>query len=301
MYLEFSHSPYLIFFLAVPLLFGIYLITLRVSRRKALQFANFEAIARVKGIDIFSKNIFSFILSAVILVLIILSLSGMTLHTVIKASSFSFVIAIDSSKSMSAVDVLPTRLDAAKEFSANFIRTAPISTRIGVISFSGSSMIEQELTDNKDLTISAIKNIGLREVEGTDLDEAVITSTNLLRGENGKSIILVGDGQINVGKIQDAIDYANKNDVIINAIGVGTLEGGRTDAGFSKLEEDTLKALAFNTGGKYILYNNTDINGIFNLALREVGIDLSAYLLMAALVLFILQYFLANTRFKIFP
>ena len=46
------------------------------------------------------------------------------------------VIAIDTSKSMVATDVPPTRLDAAKRAAREFARIVPRSTKIGLVTFS---------------------------------------------------------------------------------------------------------------------------------------------------------------------
>ena len=109
-------KPSFLFLLAlIPLIILIHFVTLRRKRSHALNFANFEAIARIKGVDLLSKNIFVLILTTIISLLLILSLSGLTLHRTVFASSFSFVVAIDSSRSMEANDFSPNRIEAAKE------------------------------------------------------------------------------------------------------------------------------------------------------------------------------------------
>jgi Ca-activated chloride channel family protein len=306
MFISFSNPEYFLFLLLIPLLFLIHLFTLRNKNKNALNFANFEAISRVKGRGLISKNISILILSVLLVLLLVLAVSGVNLHVLKKASSFSFVIAIDTSSSMAAKDIFPSRLEAAKETSNKFIEALPSNTRVGVVSFSGNSFIHQDVTDNKYLLASAVNEIELSDVEGTDIGEAVITSSNLLISENSKAIVLLSDGQINVGGIDKTIEYANKNNVIINTIAIGTEQGGETEYGISKLDEDSLKALSYNTEGNFFNANEkqgllSSFENAMNLTEKKVAIDLTPYLIIASLIVFLIEFFLLNTRYKVLP
>src|SRR3989344_7369753 len=107
MYISFSHPLYLVFLFAIPILIFLHFFSLRSRRRDSLKFANFDAIARVKGIDLYSKNIFKLVVDILFVVILVFALSGLSLHNEVDASSFSFVIAIYSSQSMTAVDMKP--------------------------------------------------------------------------------------------------------------------------------------------------------------------------------------------------
>jgi len=304
--INFTRIIYLYFLLLAPLAILIHFLTLKWKRSRALQFANFEAIAKVKGIDLLSKNTSILMLTSLILVVLVFSLAGMQVQMTLTATDFSFGIAIDTSKSMEATDFLPSRLEAAKEMATDFIELLPKTTKVAVVSFSGNAFIEQSITADKTILRQAIKEIPLSTVGGTDLGEAVITSSNLLAGENSKAIILLSDGQINVGTIEDVINYANDESVVIHTIGIGTEEGGETSFGLSKLDEQSLQAISFNTGGKFFMAKNKQelrdsLNAILELKEKKVFVDFSSYLLIAALVLIILEFVLINTRFKIFP
>lgn len=302
----FSHPQYLFFLFAIPLIVFIHFFSLGNKKKHALKFANFDAIARIEGVDFFSKNVVLLFLNLLIVILLVFSVSGLTLHTTRESSSFSYVLAVDSSQSMEADDVFPNRINAAKDAAIDFIDKAPFGIRAGVISFGGGSKIEIEVTQRKDEIKSAIRSIGIGGYGGTDIYEAVLTSANTLKGESAKSIILLSDGQINVGSIDDAIDYANKNDVIVNTIGIGTVEGGNTEYSFSKLDEDSLKSLAYNTGGTYFSGNDAEnlsksFSGILDLTEKKVSIELFDYLVMAALILLVISFFLSNTKYVSLP
>jgi len=306
MEINFTHPDYLFLLAVIPAIVLVHFITLSQKKGQALKFANFDAISRIKGIELYSKNIFILSLTVLISLLLVLSLSGMTIQRIITSSSFSFVISIDSSKSMEANDMIPTRMEAAKQTALNFVDSTPTGTRIGVVSFSGNSFIEHELTQEKSLIKSSIQNIQISSVGGTDLYEAIITSTNMLKQEDFRSVIILSDGQINVGNLDDAIDYANENDVIIHSIAIGTNEGGITSYGLSKIDEDSLKAVAYNTGGEFFRAEDKEtlsssLSNILTLERKKVSFDISNYLLIASIFLFVFEYFLINTRYRIFP
>jgi Ca-activated chloride channel family protein len=297
---------YLLLLNLIPLIILVHFVTLKRKRSHALEFANFEAIARIKGVDLISKNIFILVLTSVIITLLTFSLAGITLQRTVYSSSFSFSLAIDSSKSMEATDFSPNRLEAAKQTALAFIDTVPAGTKMVIVSFSGNSFIEQRLTNDKTLLRQAVRGIPLSSVGGTDIAEAIITSTNLLEGEDAKAVILISDGRVNVGTIDDAITYANNNDVITHTIAIGTEEGGETSYGISKVDIDALKAIAYNTGGQSFRAENPDefkqqMLSIMELKFKKTSSSIVSYTTLLAMILFVIEYILVNTRYRVLP
>jgi len=302
MIFSFSHPQYLFLLFIIPILFFIHFFSLSNRKKVALKFANFDAIARIQGVDFFSKNIVNLLLSLLIVSSMIFAVSGLTVQVFKQSSSFSFVIVIDSSESMGADDFEPNRITAAKQTAMDFVDEAPVGVRMGVVSFSGNAYIEQDMSTDKIEIKNSINEIKIEGWGGTDLYEAVIASVNLLEDEDVKAIILLSDGQINVGKIEDIVDYSNKKEVIIHSIAIGTKEGGKTSYAISKLDEDTLESISYNTGGDYFLAENKEtlsqsFLNILNLTRKKVSIKLSDYLMLFALSLFVLEFFLSNTRY----
>lgn len=298
---SFSHPQYLFLLFIIPLFFMIHFFSLSNKKRVALKFANFDAIAKIKGVDFFSKNIVILCLNLLIISSMVLAVSGLNIQVSKESSSFSFVVAIDASESMGADDFYPNRITVAKQTAIDFIDEAP-EIRVGIVSFSGNTYIDQDMSEDKVEIKNAIDNIKIDGWGGTDLYEAVITSANLLKNEEYKSIILLSDGQINIGKLEDIIDYAQKKDVIIHAIAIGTKEGGRTTYAISKLDEDSLKSISYNTGGGYFLAEDKEALSqsfldILKLTKKKVSIKFSDYLVLFAIILFIIEFFLANTKY----
>ena len=306
MEIYFTHPNMLVFLFAIPIVILIHFLSIKSSKSVALRFANFEAISRIKGVDFFSKNLTILLVSSILVSLMIMSLAGLTIKVERQASEFSYIIAIDSSESMGANDFYPNRLAAAKEVASNFVDSSSFGSRIGIVSFSGNALIEQTVTDDKMLIKGAINRINITSIGGTDISETVVTSINALFAEESKSIIIISDGQLNTGSMNYAIDYANRNNVVIHTIGIGTLQGGNTSYGFSRIDENSLKSMAYNTKGTYNLASNNDllytyINSIFTFKLKNVPIDLSNYLLIAAIFVFIIEFLLINTKYRIYP
>ena len=304
MLFSFSHPQYLFLLLIIPLFFIIHFYSLGNKKRVALNFANFDAIARIKGIDFFSKNIINLILNSLIILLLVFAFSGLTVQVSKKASSFSFFVIIDSSQSMETDDFYPDRVTVAKEVAIEFVDKVPLEVRIGIVSFSGNAYVEQDLSDDKTEVKNSISNIKVEGWGGTDLYEAVITSSKLLSDEEYKAIILLSDGQINVGKLEDIINYAQRNDIIIHSIAIGTRtkEGEEISYAISELDEDFLKSISYNTGGIYSFAGDKSALSqsfldISNLTTKKVSIKFFNYLILAVIVLFIIEFFLINTRY----
>ena len=293
MYLSFQNPLYLYFLLLIPILVVIHFFNYKFLRNESLKFANFKAIGRVKGIDVYSRNYLSIVLNVLMFSLIIFLISGLTLNKEVESSLFSFVIAIDSSQSMGATDIDPNRLEAAKKNSINFIESLPEESRIGIVSFAGNTFIENKLTTDKKELKKSINEINTIEFGGTDVFEAISISINLLEGERNKAIVLFSDGQVNVGDINEIIELARQSRIIVNTIGIGTREGGLTNFGISQIDEDTLKQLAENTDGTFFKAgSNKEMEDAFKelapLTSRTSAIDLSNYLIVIIIILFIL-------------
>jgi Ca-activated chloride channel homolog len=301
--------PYFLFLLfLVPLYVFIYFFSFLYHKKRAVNFPNFEAMERVSGSGIFSRTFFSFYLTLIILILVILSLAGATLSFETLSSSYDYVIAIDNSGSMKAIDYTPNRLTAAKELAKAFVDSLPVGSNVGVLEFSGNIESIQPLTTSKIKVKMAIDSIDFSEIEGTDMYNTILVSGRLLERSDNKAIILLSDGRINIGTLYQAVQYSTENKIMINSFAIGTKEGGvlPNDMGISKLDEDSLKSLSYNTGGKFFKVENPDqLSEAFSSLLvksqKQVSLELSMYFLLAVVLIFTINWILYNFRLRIFP
>ncbi|PIZ50354.1 hypothetical protein COY28_05480, partial [Candidatus Woesearchaeota archaeon CG_4_10_14_0_2_um_filter_57_5] len=186
--------------LSIPLLVLSHIIALRIVRKKALAFANFEAIERVTGKRVVSRNTGVLVVRSVVFCMLILSAAGPVLWHYGVTESTTTVLAIDASASMLADDFSPNRLEAAKQAALMFLQNASPGSRVGVVSFSGTAEVLVQPTQDDTIAHSVIENLRVMTAGGTDLGEALITSVNLLISDpRSKRIILLTDGRSTVG------------------------------------------------------------------------------------------------------
>ncbi|MEM3877555.1 MAG: VWA domain-containing protein, partial [Candidatus Woesearchaeota archaeon] len=285
-------------------------------KRRAIRFANFEVIRRIVGpqgnianVHFVSSNILLLLIRVFSLTLLILASAGAQLRYRALVTSQSFVIAIDASSSMLANDVIPNRLSAAKESAFSFVNSLS-QGRVGVIDFAGAAFVKQPITDDLLSVKSSIKTIEVENVGGTAIGEAIITASNMLSQEQfAKTIILITDGQNNVGAgIDEAIEHANAYNIAIYTIGIGTEQGGsfiKTEL-VSKLDEDSLKTIAEKTGGSYFKASTPEelksaYQQIISARVRNTAFNLSEVFLPLGIILIFLEWTLLNTRYRTLP
>jgi Mg-chelatase subunit ChlD len=130
----------------------------------------------------------------------------------------------------------------------------PFGTEVGVISFSGDALVLQTPDSSKIRVKMALDNVDYGVIQGTNVYNALLAANKLFGGEQLKSVVLISDGQLNVADAPQIIRYINRNNLVVNTIAVGTEEGGLTEFDtISKVDEDFLKSLAFNSDGRFLM------------------------------------------------
>ncbi|MFB6197045.1 MAG: VWA domain-containing protein, partial [Halobacteriaceae archaeon] len=84
---------------------------------------------------------------------------------------------------MTASDIEPERIDEARRIGEQLIATMQdrgSAGTLGLLSFSGSTYIEETLTDNYRKIRRSLEELQIREEGGTDLAGAIVTGVNLL-------------------------------------------------------------------------------------------------------------------------
>ena len=218
------------------------------------------------------------------------------------------VLALDISGSMSAHDFTPSRFAAAKDVAIKFINQRS-DDNIGLVVFAGESLSLMPLTNDRAALINAVKTSALNR----------ITSGKA----KSKSIILLTDGTNNAGDVppSTAARIAKQKGVKVYTIGVGTNGSIQiTDPyGFStttmetKIDEESLKNIASQTGGKY--FRATDermLNEVFAEidSLEKTTLDVDKYTttdenfipwIMAALACYVLCLIIRYTVLRRIP
>ena len=314
----FEHANNLWFLLALPLLVIAHYYFLRHAKKRGLRFANFRALKRITGQRLITKNYLLLTLRLTVLIFAILAVSGTVMWYEGESNNNDFVIAIDTSASMAAQDIPPTRLAAAKNDAKLFLEALDSETRIGVITFSGVALIEVIPTTDKKEVEKVIDRITFLEAGGTDIPSAIVTSTNLLLDNTkGRAIILITDGSNTIetfldASMQRAVNYAQEQHVKIHAIGIGETGGpiGYLPEYYNVsavYNEENLLNLTTATGGIYAKADDADaLFEAFQDIAQETSRqtlrrDLRPHFLLLALILLFVEWILVNTRFRTLP
>ncbi len=195
-----------------------------------------------------------------------------------EGAGIDIMLAIDVSGSMTAQDLLPNRLEAAKKVAVDFVDKRK-TDRIGIVVFSGESFTQCPLTTDHNVLIAAIQNIrsGIL-ADGTAIGDGLGTAVDRLRTSKTKSkiIVLLTDGENNGGLVdpKTAKEIAKSFNIKVYTIGVGTdgeatiptqgLLGVEMQKIKVSIDEKLLTEIATETSGKYFrAKDNEGLAGIY--------------------------------------
>lgn len=182
------------------------------------------------------------------------------------------LLCLDTSQSMEADDLLPNRLEAAKQVSKAFVQSRK-DDRIGLVVFSGIALTQCPLTTDHATLLTFIDTLspGMIPIQGTAIGNGLATSVNRLKDLPGQSkvIILLTDGRSNAGEIEpkQAAELAASFGLRVYAIGVGTDGAGALAGlmGAGGIDMQSLTEMAMLTGGKaFRATNNQGLAEIYS-------------------------------------
>jgi Ca-activated chloride channel homolog len=170
------------------------------------------------------------------------------------------VVAIDTSGSMGAIDVPPTRLEAAKSAAEAFVEDLPDTVNVGVVSFAGSSSVLAAPTTDHDQVQRQIRDLDLGG-GGTAIGEAVFSSLEQVERVAAEAegepvptrVVVLSDGANTAGRSpEQAAAAAVEGDMPVSTITYGTPDGVVESDGRTlqvPVNGETLRELAEATGG----------------------------------------------------
>lgn len=266
---------YLNFLLLVPIIMLFFIFT-GISKRKRIEkFADRVVIEKLLPSKSFVRDRARKILIVITAGFLILALArpqiGTTL-TMTRRHGVDILVAIDTSLSMLAQDIKPSRLEKAKlEISSLIDRLR--GDRVGILTFAGTSFVQCPLT----LDYSAAKMFlsiiepGMMPIQGTAIGGAIRTARKafIKKERKYKVLILLTDGEDHDTNPIEAADKAKQEGIVIYAIGIGTRKGEpipvmdqsgnvkeykkdrNGEIVMTRLDEDILQKVALITNGKY--------------------------------------------------
>ena len=330
---RFGHSEYLLIVYLSPIIILLFWYFFRQQKQKMAIFAEAHLHSIVYSKYSGLKTISKFVLFFISFVLIALSLASPQIGDKLKEvrqTGIDVFILLDVSKSMKAQDIQPNRLDKAKFDIYRLIQNLR-GDRIGLNIFSGQSYVQFPLTTDysaANLFLNAVDENSVPQ-QGTAIADAIKMALSSFKYEakTQKAIIIITDGEDHEGDIDSALEEANKNNIKVFTIGLGSPSGSpiplqnsndfkRDKDGnivITKLNENLLREIASKGNGKYFLgsSNRDDLEQIYNELARiektEFGMtkvidyeDKYFYLLIPALLILLLEGFITNSKSKFF-
>ena len=276
--IEFAQPYFFALFLLIPILIFWYAKT---NNRRSASIQISTTTAKGLGTWKVSFRHVPFICRIICIAILITALANPQTNNEEKnteGEGIDIILCIDVSGSMSAQDLTPNRLEAAKNVAIDFINRRP-TDRIGIVIFSGESFTQCPLTSDKNVLVSAVQNIhfGLLE-DGTAIGSGLSTSVDRIRNSKTKTkiVILLTDGENNSGLIdpKTAKEIAKAFGIKVYTIGVGTdgmaPQPVQTPLGVQmqsvkvSIDEKLMKQIAEETGGKYFRAKDNDgLSGIY--------------------------------------
>jgi Ca-activated chloride channel family protein len=208
-----------------------------------------------------------------------IAVAGPAASVPVSRASGTVILAMDVSGSMTATDVAPSRLAAAKKAALSFIDAQPDNVDIGVVAFQQGGLEVALPTADHANASAAVRR--LKAAGGTSLGDAILASLSAIThktvaiGRGGSepdigfwpsaTIVLLSDGQNEAGAggsstgtdavTGAAASVAEKAGVHVDTIGIGTTTGTTVVVDgyhlFTALDAAALKSIARATGGTY--------------------------------------------------
>jgi Ca-activated chloride channel family protein len=182
-------------------------------------------------------------------------------------SGRDLLLAVDISGSMDTQDMIlnrtaVNRLKVVKKVAGEFIKRRH-GDRVGLILFGSRAYLQTPLTFDTETTATLLdeSEIGLAGRE-TAIGDAIGLAVKRLRDDaaSDRVLVLLTDGANTSGEVQplQAAEFAARDGLTVYTVGVGADEmmvqdffGSRVVNPSADLDEDTLRTIAEQTGGRY--------------------------------------------------
>lgn len=280
--------------IAIPAVLAVYLIA---DRRRDRDAARFGSPPLVRGLVAERPGARRHVPFALLLVaLTVLVVGAARPHATISVprEEATVVLAVDTSRSMAAEDLVPNRLAVAQGAARAFLERLPETYRVAIVAFSSSAQVVLPPTTDRAVASDALAE--LRLGSGTALGDAVVRAVEVVRPRRAAdapgqaptaadpvpaTIVLLSDGAQTAGRIEPAAAaaLAARAGVPVNTVALGTgpavvevpLPGGLRERVTVEPDAATLRALASRTRGRF--YEAPDAD-----SLQEVYAELGSRL-----------------------
>ena len=208
----------------------------------------------------------------------------------VRRTGLDLMVVLDTSRSMMASDIKPTRLQQAKWGVRDLLRNLR-GDRVGLVPFAGSSILQCPLTIDYAAFAMTLDDLyaGVIPRGGTAIEQALRTAIAAFPADGAadRVVLLVTDGEDHEGDPLALLPELKEKNIRVYTIGIDTLEGEMVPAGDGQgayfkdrqgqivktaLREDALQKLALGTGGTYVRSapGDTGLERVFNESINSL-------------------------------
>jgi Ca-activated chloride channel family protein len=208
-------------------------VAMQVRRRSyAVRFTNLELLGTVAPKRPGWRRHVPAGLFVVALLLLTVGFARPTRPELVPVERATIMMAIDTSLSMQATDVEPSRLEAAQLAATDFVDLLPEGLNVGLVTFNGAAVVRVAPTTDREQVKRAIGDLELGE--RTAIGEAIFASLDAIDSvppdEEGTDpparIVLMSDGTTTDGRSNEAgVAAAVEQGVPVSTIAFGTPSG----------------------------------------------------------------------------
>ncbi|MEO8541866.1 MAG: VWA domain-containing protein [bacterium] len=288
----------------VPVVVALYILVQRRRPKYAARFTNLDLLANVVDKTPGWRRHVPAALGLLALTSLLIAVARPEFVHKVPKQEATVVLVTDVSGSMTATDIEPTRMDAAKTAAHTLVEKLPKGFRLSLVSFSAGVRTVVAPTTDRELMNSAIDS--LTPVGGTAMGDGIVegiaashlspddvkaaanpTATPAAGAGDKKEnppviLVLLSDGANTLGQTDpiDAATQAQEQGIPIFTIALGTQDGvaivtdaqGRQRRVNVPPDEETLKQIADMTEGKFFSApSSDDLQSIYEALGSKIG------------------------------
>ncbi|MFT4892538.1 MAG: hypothetical protein ACI8Z7_000318 [Candidatus Nanohaloarchaea archaeon] len=267
------------------LTFGSYFYLRKMRTERMTQLGNFETLKEVHGHKTSASPAVLGMKLVIVTLLFLAATGAVEYQSSFPVQNTDYVIAVDTSPSMSTPDYEPDRLGFTKQILSDYIQRMPGESEKTVVEFSGTVTVESSETEDSEQTLDALNRLEPDlENPGTSLASALEISVETLQeSEKDRKVILVTDGHTSSqNEISEVTEQAEQENVEINIVALEQKRG--LEDLYDELGENItgdpsnstggsftgLRQVSERTGGEYLpVYSQES----FDLAVKNIVIE----------------------------
>jgi Ca-activated chloride channel homolog len=259
---SFASPAYLAALALVPLALAAYVFARRRRRRYAVRFPGVATLAPLVPVAAAWRRRVPLALFLAALTALALAMARPQATVAVPREQASIVLVTDTSRSMLADDVDPSRLEAARSAALDFLDKVPDPAHVGIVAFSTDPHTLEPPTDDHDKIRQIVQDLSADG--GTATGDALAAALTMLnepgqKTSSGKrppaAIVLLSDGATTTGRDPTSVARTAKRlHVPIYTVALGTEDATITLPGGTVVpvppDPKTMTAIARLSGGR---------------------------------------------------